>query len=74
MDIKIGFTHSHRELSFPMKEDDQEAVITKVTEALEKDDGILRLEDAKGHVFLVSRGDIAYVEVGSTGARPVGFV
>ena len=73
MDIKIGFTHSNRELSFPIKDDDQDAVIAKVTEALEKDSGILQLEDAKGHVFLVSRSDIAYVEVGSTGARPVGF-
>ncbi|MEZ2121476.1 MULTISPECIES: DUF3107 domain-containing protein [unclassified Corynebacterium] len=73
MDIKIGFSDTAREVVVSSNEE-QDAVVTQVSEALADDNGILRLTDDKGRVVLVRNSRIAYIEVGTTTSRPVGFL
>lgn len=73
MDIKIGFGDSPRELVVSSKED-QEAIVRRVTEALENESGVLELTDDRGRRVLIRNARIAYVEVGTATARPVGFI
>ena len=74
MEVKIGIADSNRELSFKTgmsPEDVQsrvEAALTAETKA------ILELEDEKGRRYLVSTERVAYVEIGETARRPVGFL
>lgn len=72
VEIKIGFTQSPRELVINTEES-QEVVVAKVKEASSSDVGILELQDAKGSKFVVNVTQIAYVEVGTTAPRAVGF-
>lgn len=72
MDIKISFTQSPRELVISTEET-QDAVTSKVKEALASESGILELEDAKGSRFVINVAQIAHVEVGTTAPRTVGF-
>lgn len=72
MDIKIGFADTPRELVIPTEET-QDQVVDQVARALKAEDGLLRLTDEKGRIFLVNAGRIAYVEVGTTTQRTVGF-
>ncbi|MGP6175161.1 DUF3107 domain-containing protein [Corynebacterium sp. A21] len=72
MDIKIGLTQSPRELVISTEES-QEVVVTKVKEAISSDAGILELQDDKGSKFVVNVTQIAYVEVGTSAPRTVGF-
>lgn len=72
MDIKISFTQSPRELVISTEET-QDAVTSKVKEALASEAGILELEDAKGSRFVINVAQIAHVEVGTTAPRTVGF-
>lgn len=74
MEVKIGIADSNRELSFKTgmsPEDVQsrvEAALTTETKA------ILELEDEKGRRYLVSTDRVAYVEIGESAKRPVGFL
>ncbi len=73
MEIRIGIINTPREISFETNEsasDFENAVNT----ALESGKPVVRLTDAKGRVYLVNTGSIAYVEIGSDAARRVGFV
>lgn len=72
MDIKIGFTDSPRELVINSSASPEE-IRDQVTEALSKDSGLLELEDARGHRYLVRNSQIAHVEIGTQAARTVGF-
>lgn len=72
MDIKISFTQSPRELVISTEET-QDAVTSKVREAMASESGILELEDAKGSRFVINVAQIAHVEVGTTTPRTVGF-
>ncbi|AWH91629.1 DUF3107 domain-containing protein [Dietzia lutea] len=74
MEVKIGIADSNRELVFKtgMEPDD---VHTRVEAALTADaKGILELEDEKGRRYLVSTDRVAYVEIGESARRPVGFL
>ena len=73
MDIKIGFSDTAREVVVSTDEE-QDAIIRQVTEALADDGGVLRLTDDKGRVVLARNSRIAYVEVGTATSRPVGFL
>ena len=66
MEIKIGFTDNPRELVINAK-GKKEEITTTINDALSKP------TDAKGHTHLIRRAAIAYVEIGSESARPVGF-
>ncbi|GGG76105.1 DUF3107 domain-containing protein [Corynebacterium pelargi] len=72
MDIKIGFNDSPRELIIASKED-QEAIAQRVSEALSAEHGVLDLTDEQGRRVLVRNASIAYVEVGTSTTRTVGF-
>lgn len=73
VEVRIGITHSARELSF-----DTEASAEEVRKAIETSvsDGssMVSLSDTKGNQFLVNTASIAYVELGSDTSRRVGFV
>lgn len=72
MEVKIGITHSSRELVFASSQTPDE-VEELVSDALAKDSGLLSLTDEKGRRFLVSTAKIAYVEIGVADSRRVGF-
>ena len=72
MDIKIGFSDSPRELVITSTES-RELMSTKIAAALNNSKGVLELEDDKGSRYLVRNERIAYVEIGSTTTRQVGF-
>lgn len=44
-----------------------------ITQALATENGTLRLEDEKGHVFVVASRNLAFVEIGQEKSRKVGF-
>ncbi len=71
MEIRIGVQHSAREIAFESKEG-QDAVLKTVETALTKG-GLLQLPDDKGRHFIVPADKIAYVEVGESASRRVGF-
>ncbi len=72
MDIKVGFADSARELVISSNLS-QDEVAAKVSEALANDSGVFDLSDEKGRRYLVRNSRIAYVEVGTTTPRAVGF-
>jgi len=51
----------------------QEAIEAALTAALAADDGVFVLPDEKGGKVLVPASKIAYVEVGGSDARRIGF-
>lgn len=72
MDIRIGIVNTPRELMFQTTQSaaDIEKAIAK---ALAEDSGTLRLEDDKGHIYVVAARNLAFVEIGQEKARKVGF-
>ena len=74
MEVKIGIADSNRELVFKTAMSPEE-VQSRVETALTADTGaVLELEDEKGRRYLVSTGRVAYVEIGESARRPVGFL
>jgi hypothetical protein len=74
MDIKVGFVSSPRDLVISSKDEDRDALLSRVEEFLGQDSGVLKLEDAKGAVVVVVREQVAYIEIGAAAARAVGFI
>lgn len=72
MDIRIGLSETPRELTVSSCEA-QEDVLARVSDAVAQGQPTVTLDDAKGHKFLVRTDRIAYVEVGNSNARTVGF-
>lgn len=72
MEVKIGVIDSPRELvvSSEQTADEVEALVSS---ALGGKADILTLADDKGRKYLVQAAKIAYVEIGPTDARKVGF-
>ncbi|MDN6706531.1 DUF3107 domain-containing protein [Corynebacterium glyciniphilum] len=77
MDIKVGFVDNPRDLVITSA-DEQDAVVAEVEKFLASEEagpaGTLTLKDNKGSVFVIVRDQVAYVEVGSSAQRPVGFI
>ncbi len=73
VDIRIGITNSPREISLDSAQTAAE-VEKLVSAALESPTGYLKLNDAKGSVYIVPTATIGYVELGSEESRRVGFV
>jgi hypothetical protein len=44
-----------------------------IADALASESGTLRLEDEKGHIFVVASKNLAFVEIGEEKSRKVGF-
>lgn len=72
MEVKIGVTDSPRELNINSAQTPAE-VEKLVTEAIGSDSAVLALTDEKGKRYLVQAAKIAYVEIGASDVRRVGF-
>ncbi|MEW1937151.1 DUF3107 domain-containing protein [Dietzia maris] len=74
MEVKIGIADSNRELAFKTGMTPED-VYKRVEAALTAEaKAVLELEDEKGRRYLVSTDRVAYVEIGETARRAVGFL
>lgn len=72
MEIKIGVQNAAREIVLESA-DTAEAVEKAVAAALEGSSKLLSLSDERGRKVLIPAERLAYVEIGETAARRVGF-
>jgi Protein of unknown function (DUF3107) len=72
VEVKIGVADSPRELTVSTV-DSADQVEAMVTEAMRNAQGLLTLVDDKGRRYMVPTSRIAYVEIGPTDSRRVGF-
>ncbi|MGC4933705.1 DUF3107 domain-containing protein [Gordonia sp. DT30] len=72
IEVKIGITDSPRELSIQTPLDSDKALAT-VEAVLSGKEQLLTLTDERGARYLVPVAKIAYVEVGASENRRVGF-
>lgn len=73
MEIRIGITNSPRELSFETDQPVAELEKLVLSQVSEGDDGVVRLEDSKGHVYLIPVKSLGYIEFANEPVRKVGF-
>ena len=75
MDVRIGITHTPKELEVEMPDDaDRDKVVADIEKLLKTGDGVLWLTDRKGRRVGIPVVKVAYVEVGAPAAdRRVGF-
>lgn len=75
MDLRIGVTHSPRELSVDLADDiDRDALKAQIDAALTGAVDVLWVTDRKQRQVAVAASKIAYVELGSPQAeRKIGF-
>ena len=75
MDVRIGITHSPKEIEVEMPDDvDGDTVVADIEKLLKTGDGVLWLTDRKGRRVGVPVVKVAYVEVGAPASdRRVGF-
>ena len=75
MDVRIGITHTPKELEVEMPEDtNRDEVVANIEKLLKTGDGVLWLTDRKGRRVGVPVVKVAYVEVGAPSSeRRVGF-
>ncbi|MET7304598.1 MULTISPECIES: DUF3107 domain-containing protein [Embleya] len=72
MEIKIGVQHAGRELVLEST-DNPEDVERAIADALSGTSKLLSLTDEKGRRVIVPADRLAYVEIGESSARKVGF-
>ncbi len=75
MDVRIGVTHSAKELELELADDaDPEGLVGSVEEALARGTGLLWLVDRRGRRTGVVVDKLAWIEVGSdSDMRHIGF-
>jgi Protein of unknown function (DUF3107) len=75
VDVRIGITHTPKELEVEMPDDtDLDKQVVEIEKLLKTGDGVLWLTDRKGRRIGVPVVKIAYVEVGAPASdRRVGF-
>ncbi len=75
MDVRIGITHTPKEIEFEMPDDvERDQVVADIEKLLKSGDGVLWLTDRKGRRVGIPVVKVAYVEVGApTSERRVGF-
>ena len=74
VDVRIGIIQAPRELSIDLPDEiTQEEILATIEAELAKPDGLLWLTDRRGAKVGVPTSRIAYVEIGSTDTRRVGF-
>ena len=73
VEVKVGVADTARELvlSSSQSQDEIEALVDA---ALKDSAGLLSLVDDKGRRFVVPSARVAYVEIGTSDSRRVGFV
>ncbi|MBN9644450.1 DUF3107 domain-containing protein [Corynebacterium mendelii] len=72
MDIKIGFTDNAREIALNVDED-RESLLARITAAVNDDEGVFELTDAKGTSIVAKNSKIAWIQLGSAAQGRVGF-
>lgn len=72
VEIRIGIVNTARELVIQTTQSTPE-VEKAIAAALADEKGTLRLEDEKGHIFVVASRTLAFVEIGEEKSRKVGF-
>jgi hypothetical protein len=72
VEVKIGVADSGRELLVASSSEPEE-IEAQVTEALKDAAGTLVLVDEKGKRLMIPTAKIAYVEIGQSDSRRVGF-
>lgn len=75
MEVRIGVTHTPKELEVELADDtDRATLMGDIEQALTNENGVLWLTDRRGRRVGVPVGRVAYVEVGSPhDERRVGF-
>jgi Protein of unknown function (DUF3107) len=75
VDVRIGITHTPKEIEVEMPEDaERDKVVAEIEKLLKTGDGVLWLTDRKGRRIGVPVVKVAYVEVGAPSSeRRVGF-
>ena len=74
MDVRIGVTHSPREISLELEDTAREALKGDIAQALAEDALVLWITDRRGRQVAVPAAKIAYVEIGaSDDDRRIGF-
>jgi Protein of unknown function (DUF3107) len=75
VDVRIGITHTPKEIEVEMPDDaDGDKVVADIEKLLKTGDGVLWLTDRKGRRVGVPVVKVAYIEVGAPASdRRVGF-
>jgi hypothetical protein len=75
VDVRIGITQTPKELEVELGDEaDRDAILSDISKALDKGDGVLWLTDRRGRKVGVPVVKVAYVEVGAPSSeRRVGF-
>lgn len=75
MDVRLGVSHSTKELNVDVGEDgDADAIRAGLEEAMADPDGLFWLTDRRGRQIGVPVAKLTYIEIGSPeGAHRVGF-
>ena len=72
MDIRIGISHSPREID--LESSQTLAEVEKIVgDALTSGSPFVRLTDDKNKVYIVPTASLAYIEIGSETNRRIGF-
>jgi hypothetical protein len=72
VEIRIGIVNTARELVIQSTQTTPQ-IEKAIADALASESGTLRLEDEKGHIFVVASKNLAFVEIGEEKSRKVGF-
>jgi hypothetical protein len=72
VEIRIGIINTVRELVIQTSASTAE-LEKAIAEGLVSDNGTIRFEDEKGHIFVVASRNLAYVEIGVEKTRKIGF-
>lgn len=73
MDVRIGVTQSPRELTFEVDDEQSDELTGKVEAALSGATDVLWVTDRRGKRVAIPSAKLAYVELGSTADRRIGF-
>ena len=74
MNIRIGMSHTPKELEIELEDGTGDGVVEEITKAVTEDTGVLWLTDRKGRRVGVVTAKVAWIEVGpETEGRRVGF-
>ena len=73
VDVRIGVTQTARELAFEVDDDQRNDLSSRVDAALSGATDVLWVTDRKGREVAIPASKIAYVELGTSEERRIGF-
>ena len=73
VDVRIGVTQTARELAFEVDDDQRDDLHSQVDAALGGTTDVLWVTDRKGREVAIPAAKIAYVELGTSEERRIGF-